>query len=114
MTRHGRDAIIATRARASMAPSSSSRATPDGARARNAREIADAVARAVSRARAGTMTTARTTVAAGDYRASMTVTYARLGGGVEEGMRGDRGARVVLVRATIDSTRLGKSARWDG
>jgi len=44
----------------------------------------------------------------------MTVTYARLGGGVEGGMRGDRGARVVLVRAMIDSTRLGKSARWDG
>ena len=98
MTRHGRDAIIATRARA-----------PSGV----ARDD-DAVARAVSRARGGTMTTARTTVAAGDYRASMTVTYARLGGGVEEAMGGDRGARVVLVRAMIDSTRLGKSARWDG
>ena len=60
------------------------------------------------------MTTARTTVAAGDYRAALPVTYARLGGGVEEGMGGDRGARVVLVRAMIDRTRLGKSARWDG
>ena len=38
---------------ASMAPSSSSRATPDDARARNARDIADAVAGAVSRARGG-------------------------------------------------------------
>ena len=99
---------------ASMAPAAAARAPPDGARARTAREIADAGARAVSRARGGTMTTARTTVAAGDYRASMTVTYARLGGGVEEGMGGDRGARVVLVRAMIDRTRLGKSARWDG
>ena len=99
---------------ASMAPSSSSRATPDGARARNAREVADAVAGAGCRARGGAITTARTTGAAGVFTASMSVSYARLGGGVEEGMGGDRGARVVLVRAMIDRTRLGKSARWDG
>jgi len=93
-----------------MASSSTSRATPADARARDAREVATAVRRAVDRARAGTMTTRETTRKDGDYEASMTVTYARLGGGVERAMRGDVGARVVLVRAMIVSRRARRVA----
>jgi hypothetical protein len=93
-------------ASSSSSSSSSSRATPADARARDAREVVTAVRRAVERARAGTMVTRETTRKDGDYAASMTVTYARLGGGVERAMRGDVGARVVLVRAMIVDARV--------